>query len=204
MLTANVDVSDGLVNGARGEVTHIVTNSDRRVTMILVKFDNPSVGQSVLQSSVHRLAYPDSVPIKKHEATFLAMGKKGSEVTRFQFPLTLAWATTIHKVQGLTLDRIVVDMEGAKRFSPGQAYVAFSRVKSLRGLYLLNFDKACIKSSRKVCEEMVRLNTKLLSTSSPQFHGLCNTHVTCALLNVRCLCAKLGDLQKVTCSSWYM
>ena len=41
----------------------------------------------------------------------------------------------------------------------------------------------------------MRLNTKLLSTSSPQLHSLCNKHVTYALLNVRCLCAKIGDLQ---------
>ena len=60
-------------------------------------------------------------------------GKRGSEVTRSQFPLTLAWATTIHKVQGLTLNEIVVDMEGNHRFSPGQTYVAFSRVKTLAG-----------------------------------------------------------------------
>ena len=38
----------------------------------------------------------------------------------------LAWATTIHKVQGLTLNEIVIDMEGSSYFSPGQAYVAFS------------------------------------------------------------------------------
>ena len=52
---------------------------------------------------------------------------KGSEIKRLQFPLTLAWATTIHKVQGLTLDEIVVDMKGG-RFSPGQAYIAFKPI----------------------------------------------------------------------------
>ena len=60
--------------------------------------------------------------------------KKGAEIMRVQFPLTSAWATTIHKVQGLTLDEMVVDMKGGC-FSPGQAYVACSRVKSMQGLY---------------------------------------------------------------------
>ena len=44
MLTTNVDVSDGLVNGARGEVVHVVTSNDNKVMRILVKFDNPDVG----------------------------------------------------------------------------------------------------------------------------------------------------------------
>ena len=49
-------------------------------------------------------------------------------------------ATTIHKVQGLTLDEIVVDMKGG-RFNPEQAYVALSRVKELHGLHIiLNFN----------------------------------------------------------------
>lgn len=43
MLTTNVDVSDGLVNGARGEVVHVVTSDDNKVTHVLVNFNNPVV-----------------------------------------------------------------------------------------------------------------------------------------------------------------
>ena len=51
-----------------------------------------------------------------------------------QFPLRLAYAMTIHKSQGLTLDSAVIDIRAAR--DPGQAYVAVSRVKSLAGLWL--------------------------------------------------------------------
>ena len=195
MLTANVDVSDGLVNGARGEVVHIAKNASDEIHKILVSFDNPSVGKCAIRSSAYRSNYGNAVPLSKHEATFLAMGKRGSEVTRVQFPLTLAWATTIHKVQGLTLDEIVVDLEGGNRFNPGQAYVAFSRVKTLQGLRLLNFHPSVIKTSSKVCEEMVRLSSVLIpKVCNLQCHKLCDTHVTFALLNVRCLLNKLPDI----------
>ena len=192
MLTTNVDVSDGLVNGARGEVVHVVTNSDDEVTCVLVKFDNSTVGRKSIQTSQYRSTHPHAVPLGKYEVVFFAKGKRGSEITRLQFPLTLAWATTIHKVQGLTLDEIVVDMRGG-RFSPGQAYVAFSRVKTLQGLHILNFDRRVIKKSIDVENEMVRLSGNLLQPM-PQVSHNSSSHLTIALLNVQSILAKLPDI----------
>ena len=150
MLVANIDVSDGIVNGARGEVVHIVTNDNSIVTNVLVKFDNEQVGIKAIQTSPYRARFPNAVPLGKHEVVFRAKRKRGSEITRLQLPLTLAWATTIHKVQGLTLDEIVVDMKGG-RFNAGQAYVAFSRVKALQGLHILNFSASAIKKKVMMC-----------------------------------------------------
>ena len=89
----------------------------------------------------------------------------------------------------------MVDMKGG-RFSAGQAYVAFSRVKTLQGLHILNFNPLSIKKSTDVQNEMARLNTRLLQTV-PQFSCPSNcTCVTIALLNVRSINAKLPDIDK--------
>jgi ATP-dependent DNA helicase PIF1 len=66
-----------------------------------------------------------------------------------QVPLILAWALTIHKAQGATLDIAEVDA-GSGIFECGQTYVALSRVKSLDGLYLSSFDAKRIRINKKV------------------------------------------------------
>ena len=66
-----------------------------------------------------------------------------------QVPLILAWALTIHKAQGSTLDIAEVDA-GSGIFECGQTYVALSRVKSLDGLYLCSFDSKRIRINKKV------------------------------------------------------
>jgi ATP-dependent DNA helicase PIF1 len=66
-----------------------------------------------------------------------------------QIPLILAWAITIHKSQGSTMDCAEIDV-GSGIFECGQTYVALSRVKSLDGLYLTSFDVSRIKINKKV------------------------------------------------------
>jgi len=74
-----------------------------------------------------------------------------------QVPIILAWALTIHKSQGATMDAAEIDV-GSEIFECGQTYVALSRVKSLDGLYLTSFDASKICINKKVKEFYERLS----------------------------------------------
>ena len=67
-----------------------------------------------------------------------------------QFPLRLAWAITIHKSQGMTLDAAQIDL--SKSFVPGQGYVALSRLRSLEGLYLQGINNTAFQVNPRVLE----------------------------------------------------
>ena len=163
MLTRNLDVTDGLVNGALGTIVEFLEYNPPRTqpAAILVQFDQGNVGVSARQSTAFNIShFPSAVPIGVIDAKFTISGKKaGMEITRQQFPLRLCWATTIHKVQGLTVKKIVVSMEG--KMADGQVYVAFSRVPSQSSLYLQDFDAKKLKSSAKVKAELERLHQEM-------------------------------------------
>lgn len=72
------------------------------------------------------------------------------QAQRSQLPLILAWALSIHKAQGQTLERVKIDLK--KIFEKGQAYVALSRATSLDGLQVLNFDKSKVMAHPRVAQ----------------------------------------------------
>ena len=80
---------------------------------------------------------------------FTAKWEHGDKtLTRTQFPLRLAWAMTIHKSQGLTLDKAVIDL-GEVDFTPGLSFVAISRVKKVSGLlFKTPFPINCLQRPR--------------------------------------------------------
>ncbi|VDI58304.1 Hypothetical predicted protein [Mytilus galloprovincialis] len=138
-MTTNVDTSDGLVNSASGTgfipLPPDSTNENfntYRPKYVLVQFDENRVGEKI--RSKLRTLVPDgkSTPIAVHEVT-VKLRKFSSK--RTQFPLTLAWAVTIHKAQGRTVDQLVVSTKGS--FKAGQMYTALSRVKTQDGLFIL-------------------------------------------------------------------
>lgn len=104
-----------------------------------------------------------------------------------QYPLKLAYAFTIHKSQGQTYDRIVLDLK-SHIFAPGQLYVALSRVKSLDGLYLTQpISYSDIISSDEVFEFLFKLRSKTVTHDAtillrrprrPQIHPQCMTFLT--------------------------
>lgn len=123
MLKANL--SNTLINGSRG---------------IIKSFNPESITVQFKSGEIEDIKKKDW-DYKDNDGVF----------TRSQYPLILAYAITIHKIQGCTLDYAVVDI-GKSVFAAGQAYVALSRVRELKGLFLKNFDIDSVKADPEALE----------------------------------------------------
>ena len=130
MLTRNVNVEDGLVNGAMGHISHFEYGKDKikNVKVVGVLFDSKDIGK------ITGTKTPQGNLVLIHRVQEDIKEKNTRSVVRRQFPLKLSWACTAHKVQGMTTKSVVVNLD--RTFSPGQAYVAISRVTSKNGLFI--------------------------------------------------------------------
>jgi ATP-dependent exoDNAse (exonuclease V) alpha subunit len=124
MMIKNTLQKEGIVNGSLG----IVRDFSVKKNYPIVEFNN---GKTLTVS-------PESWQVEKFDST----NKTSSvEASLTQVPLILAWAITIHKSQGLTLDKISCDLSDS--FTAGQSYVALSRARTLDGIFIesINFNK---------------------------------------------------------------
>ncbi len=88
------------------------------------------------------------IEVERASWTIEEDGAKKAEIN--QYPLRLAWAITVHKSQGMSLDAVEVDL--SKSFEPGMGYVALSRVRSIEGLTILGLNEQALKINEEVLE----------------------------------------------------
>jgi ATP-dependent DNA helicase PIF1 len=128
MVIYNINLEEQIVNGTRGVVIGFAENEMRSPVIRLL--DKREI--TVEQVSWEYKEYKSSISIIKT-----------------QIPLIPAYALTIHKCQGATLDMAIIDA-GDSIFEYGQLYTALSRVRSLDNLYLVNFSEKGIMCNPKV------------------------------------------------------
>ena len=174
-VTANINVEDGLTNGAAGTVKlidHRLHNTNRP-SIIWVHFDDEKVGiqqRRQYNSFYHDVIHKTWTPIFDIKRSFrVTTYNKNASVIRIQFPLRAAAAKTIHRAQGETLDQVVVHLGNRKL--EHIHYVALSRVRNFKALHILELNEDKIATSFKVQDELYRLRTeaKLELTYTPVY-----------------------------------
>ncbi|XP_073808479.1 uncharacterized protein [Danio rerio] len=174
MLIRNIDVEDGLVNGSFGKVAKITTLSRDGVPfvhLIGLHLDDVNAGQ---KHSNKATGDDNIVYIERLEEP---LKRKGT--IRRQFPMKLAFACTIHKVQGMTTDCAVVSLKHI--FEPGMAYVALSRTTTLSGLHIIDFNE-----NKIFCDPEIRTSLESMPKADfcdfqPILHSLQDLNLNSAL-----------------------
>jgi ATP-dependent DNA helicase PIF1 len=143
MFVAN-NFQAGFVNGTRGRVIDFVDNLP-----------------------VVALASGREIKVERHSWKLEEDGKARAEVA--QLPLRLAWAITIHKSQGMSLDAAEIDL--SRSFTPGMGYVALSRVRSMEGVYLIGVNQMALSMHPLIFEfdTDLRSSSEALANITPDY-----------------------------------
>lgn len=164
MLTSNLDVSRGLVNGSRGVVIGFRALGAAAKSL---SFGRRGGAAPRKRASNELLPYVQFAAMRGGSPLFVTVPRVVTEwrephvgtVRIEHLPLSLAWASTIHKSQGQSLDR--VELSFADIFENGQAYVALSRVRSLSGLRIIgSVPRGAFKADATVQEFYARADTE--------------------------------------------
>ncbi|VDI59060.1 Hypothetical predicted protein [Mytilus galloprovincialis] len=155
-LTVNIDLFDGLVNGAAGVIKDIECVCSQP-DVIWVIFDNDEIGKNLRKDFMKKKK--NWTPIRKISREFPVGKYKSIKISRKQFPLRLAAAKTLHRSQGDTLTEVVIQLPTRKECH--MHYVAFSRAEKAENMFILeNVYENNITVSQEVKEEMERLRTE--------------------------------------------
>ena len=163
MLTYNVDTSDGLTNGARGQLVGIEEDKKGEISKLLIKFELISQGKEMRRKHPGiELRFPGCTPISKINFSFSISKSKKSVINTanvIQFPVKLAFACTGHKIQGATVPKplkLIIDVKDI--WMAAITYVMLSRICALWQLLILNeFDETKMYPHQKALTEMKRL-----------------------------------------------
>ena len=201
MLIHNIDTSDRLTNGATGIVYDFVYRNNQ-VQYILVEFDDMDSGVETRQKFsvlLERYQNKNLTPIGKVSFEYSIgniRNESSAKAKIIQFPLTLAWAITVHKYQGQTIRKprtLVADTDSL--FAGGQAYVVFGRVQEIDQLYLLNFDPKKIKVNQVAKKEAEKIQKFAINLKTNFWTETNVLHLKIASLNIRSLPKHIDDLK---------
>lgn len=152
IILKNISVSEGVVNGTTGIVRKILYR-DKEITQSM-----SNVMPEQLSGIKIRVELLSGKTVDIKTVTHDIQVNNQTVASRTQLPLDLAYAVTIHKSQGQTLEKVDVDLRNI--FENGQTYVALSRVKSLEGLKLRGFDVSKVLSEPKVLRYYESITSK--------------------------------------------
>lgn len=199
-ISLNTRIDDGMTNGASNVIKLIQLHApDRPSGVIWVQFDHADVGRKTRHDN--RQLYtqgiePTWTSIKPVTAVF-AFGKNRTvQVVRKQFPLRPAAAKTIHRSQGDTETRVVVNFGTRRRAIPHMHYVGLSRVTTIEGLYIteLSEDKITVSSEVEKHMKYLRTEGKLELCISPVYNADERAIKVC-FLNARSLHKHIDDVR---------